>query len=228
MYLKQKIDLKILISSGKFKLPLTFSTCSNLGVTLPTDHCYQGRTWIGLFVSVGIYISLQNVALQLDGHCFSVWQSYWLLQIFSCRHTLPCKWVEDLIIAIFSTLIWIQVYASSDFKGLSAAAAWSSGWRTHRWSCSSRRGTGWTRCRRSRSRRSAPNGGPWETQVDPAAAGPLAPRTQVPAEGTGQWGSAAVQPSPLPHHEECAQPHDSLPGWQVLPGWACWILLIAA
>lgn len=58
MYLKQKIDLKILISSGKFKLPLTSSTCSNLGVTLPTDHCYQGHAWIGLFVSVGIYINV--------------------------------------------------------------------------------------------------------------------------------------------------------------------------
>lgn len=77
MYLKQKIDLKIIISSGKFKLLLTFSTCSNLGVTL-LMRCIRGvLEWDSLYqlestLMSGFRFTLQNVALQLDGHCFSV------------------------------------------------------------------------------------------------------------------------------------------------------------
>lgn len=103
-------------------------------------------------------------------------------------------------------------------SGRPAAAAWSSWWRIRRRCSSSGRGPGWAQCRGGGSRHSAPYSRPRETEADPAAAGPLAPRAQVPAQGAGQRGSAAVQPAPLPHHEERAQPHDSLPGWQVLPG----------
>lgn len=41
----------------------------------------------------------------------------------------------------------------------------------------------------------------------------------MPAAGAGQWWSPAVQPAPLSHYEERPQPHDSLPGWQILSGW---------
>ncbi|KAJ8346053.1 hypothetical protein SKAU_G00302460 [Synaphobranchus kaupii] len=63
-----------------------------------------------------------------------------------------------------------------------------------------------------------PHGRPREAQADPAAAGPAAPRPQVPAAGAGQRGGAGVRPPPLPHHEERPQSHDPLPGRQVLPG----------
>ena len=61
-------------------------------------------------------------------------------------------------------------------------------------------------------------GRPGEAQTHSAAAGPVAPRTQVPATGTGQRGGEGVHSAPLPHHEERPQPHDPLPGRQVLPG----------
>lgn len=63
-----------------------------------------------------------------------------------------------------------------------------------------------------------PHGRPRETQIDPAAAGPAASCTQVPAPGAGERRGEGVRSSSLPHNEERPQPHDPLPGWQVLPG----------
>ena len=71
---------------------------------------------------------------------------------------------------------------------------------------------------RRRRSRGAPHGRPGVAQADPAAAGAAPPRPQVPAAGAGQRGGAPVQPAPLSHHEERPQPHDPLPGRQVLPG----------
>lgn len=56
-----------------------------------------------------------------------------------------------------------------------------------------------------------------KAQTHPAAAGSPLARSQVPAARAGQRGGAAVQPPALPHHEECLEPHDTLPGWQILP-----------
>lgn len=64
-----------------------------------------------------------------------------------------------------------------------------------------------------------PHSWPRETQIDPAAAGPAASCTQVPAPGAGERRGEGVRSSSLPHNEERPQPHDPLPGWQVLPGW---------
>ncbi len=91
----------------------------------------------------------------------------------------------------------------SDLRAVPVAAAGSVGRHGPR---------GWWRV-------SGPNGRPREAQTHSAAAGPVAPRTQVPAAGAGQWGGEGLHTAPLPHHEERPQPHDTLPGWQVLPGW---------
>lgn len=58
-----------------------------------------------------------------------------------------------------------------------------------------------------------------EAQTHPAAACSPFARSQVPAPRAGEWGSEAVQPSPLSHNEECSKPHDTLPVRQVLPRW---------
>ena len=63
-----------------------------------------------------------------------------------------------------------------------------------------------------------PHSRPGEAQADPAAAGPAASCTQVPATRAGQRGGAGLLPASLPHHEERPQPHDALPGRQILPG----------
>lgn len=65
---------------------------------------------------------------------------------------------------------------------------------------------------------SGSNRRPREAQTHSAAAGPAASRTQVPAAGAGQRGGEGLHSAPLPHHEKRPQPHDPLPGWQVLPG----------
>ncbi len=62
-----------------------------------------------------------------------------------------------------------------------------------------------------------PHSGPGEAQADPAAAGPAAPRPQVPAARAGQRRGAGLCAAPLQDHEECPQPHDPLPGRQILP-----------
>ena len=77
-------------------------------------------------------------------------------------------------------------------------------------------GRGNQRCARADGR---PHSWPGEAQADPAAAGPAAPCTQVPATRAGQRGGEGLFPPSLPHHEERPQPHDPLPGRQVLPGW---------
>lgn len=62
-----------------------------------------------------------------------------------------------------------------------------------------------------------PHGRPGEAQADPAAAGSAAPRPQVPAARAGQRRGASLCPAPLQDHEERPQPHDTLPGRQILP-----------
>lgn len=59
----------------------------------------------------------------------------------------------------------------------------------------------------------------WEAQANSAAAGAPSSCPQVPTAGAGQRWSSAMQPAPLSHHEKCPQPHDSLPGRQILSGW---------
>lgn len=62
-----------------------------------------------------------------------------------------------------------------------------------------------------------PHGRPGEAQADPAAAGSAAARPQVPAARAGQRRGASLCAAPLQDHEERPEPHDALPGRQILP-----------
>lgn len=63
------------------------------------------------------------------------------------------------------------------------------------------------------------NSRPWKAKTHSAAAGPAAPRTQMPAARAGKRRDEGLYSASLPHHEERTQSHDPLPGRQVLPGW---------
>lgn len=57
--------------------------------------------------------------------------------------------------------------------------------------------------------------GPGEAEADPAAAGALAARAQVPAQGVAaaERRDVAMHPAPLQDHEGRPQPYDVLSGW---------------